>query len=1020
MSTIARLSIVLLFVQVCGAPPATHAQTLDRSPLSIPLRESVGWDNSPMIGTPEKPLPLSIVPAFPQLKFNDPMHIRWQADAERYFVCELGGKLWSFPHDPHVGQADLVVDLKSAIKSYDPERYHGVDSVYSLVFDPNFEENRFVYVCLIFATKSGAQLEDGSRISRFEVSRSEPPTIDVHTELPIISWLVGGHNGCDLAFDNSGCLLISTGDATAPAPPDGLNTGQDCSDLLSSILRIDVRQATREQPYQIPPDNPFLDMPGVRPEIWAFGFRNPWRIAIDEPSGELWVGDVGWEKWEMVHRVVRGGNYGWPIREGFELLRPEVEPGPSPILPPRIALPHTDSASITGGFVYRGQRLPAIADQYLFGDWTNGRIWAVPVDDHSPHAEVASGQLRIIAFEADRDGEPLIVNHLGETTLFRLEANTDYETELLASQAFPRRLSETGLFVDVARQQPASGVIRFEVNHPQWQDGAVGSHYLALPGQETVTAYNSPQPVDVLAMFNSRMHYPAGTVLAKTLTMPADPDVNRPSDVKLETQVLHFDGRLWRGYSYRWDTQQSDALLVDAAGEEMAVPGSDTLRWRIHSRSECLQCHNPWPETTLAFTPEQLHQPERGARSNWLQLVEAGFVVTKQSNQQGIAPEACVREPLVSHGQDVTRRARSYLHANCAHCHQNGAGAGVTLSLRMQDQADEMLAIDQRPTKGEFGILDSRIIAAGAPTQSALVYRMASSSLGHMPHIGAREVDFAGLALVSDWIEQMQEHSQGRQAGDRALHVRGRHLLEAIAQASIDDSPEKRSRRVEDALQLAIDLGRVRSEPLVEGKWPHGSQPTETWIVELAGCAEPLIASLFEAHLPAAQRERRLSPGAVYGDVANLTGDALRGQAYFFDATAGSQCAQCHRIGDSGGQVGPALDDIGLRQSPAQIFESIMEPSRVIDPRYQSQVVLTADGQVITGLLAETNADGLVLVNAQGERIAIASEEIEQRQTASTSLMPSGLGAGMTAQQMADVLAYLSTLKLTAGNETRE
>jgi putative heme-binding domain-containing protein len=1003
------IALLLSVLAVDTAATATDP-TVNRAEPREQARRAVPWDTSRIVGTPDKPLPLSIEPAFGLLKFNDPMHVRWQADCQRYFVCELGGKIWSFPHDTNASAADLVIDLKRGIQSFDREKSHGLESVYSLVFDPNFRENRFVYVCLIFHSRSGPGLEDGSRISRFEVSRTDPPTIDVQTEVPIITWRVGGHNGCDLAFDNAGCLLISTGDATDPVPPDGLSTGQDCSDLLSSILRIDVRRATREQPYQIPQDNPFLDRPGVRPEIWAFGFRNPWRIAVDRESGDLWLGDVGWEKWEMVHRVVRGGNYGWSIREGLELLRPDVEIGPAPILPPRIVLPHSDSASITGGFVYRGSRLKPIVNRYLFGDWVNGRIWAVPLDDHSPHEEVASGQLRIIAMEADRDGEPLIVNHLGDTTLFRLTTNRDYESELVATRHFPERLSETGLFSDVARQKPAPGVIPFEINQPQWQDGAVGSHFLALPGREFVTVYQDPQPLDGLAMFASRLHYPAGTVLVKTLAMPADPGQGRTAEVKLETQLLHFDGRLWRGYSYCWNEQQDDAVLVEAAGREIVLKGADAQRWRIHSRTECMQCHNPWPEITLAFTPEQLHQPERGSESLWMKLVDDGFVVTHQEKDQPISPELCVREVVARDRGDLATRARSYLHVNCAHCHQNGAGAGVPLSLRMHDQSDQMMAIGQRPIKGDFGIVDSRIVAPGSPSQSTLVYRMASSSAGRMPHIGSREVDMESLALISEWIRQMGAGERASEAEQSSLEERGARLLARIATEDTSDSVEQRSDRLQDALQLTLELAEERAAQANLA----GSSPTASWIAELARAQDPLIASLFEAHLPAQQRRRRLSPAAVFAEVADLAGDAVRGRTYFFDPS-GSQCSTCHRVGEQGGRVGPALDDIGLRQSPSQIFESIADPSRVIDPRYQSHVVLTTDGQVITGLLAEENSERFVFVNGQGEPIQIAKSDVETRKTESKSLMPSGLASGMTAQQMADLLAYLSSLVSSEG-----
>ena len=170
------------------------------------------WTTSHIKGSPDAPLPLAIEPVFPNLKFTDPMQVRWQADLERYFVCELGGKVWSFPHAADVQSADLAIDLKASLKSFDAERSKGCDSLYSLIFDPEFARNRYVYLCMIFSSATGQPLPDGSRISRFRVSEEMPPRIDVDSELPIITWLAGGHNGCDMAFDASGCLFFSTGD----------------------------------------------------------------------------------------------------------------------------------------------------------------------------------------------------------------------------------------------------------------------------------------------------------------------------------------------------------------------------------------------------------------------------------------------------------------------------------------------------------------------------------------------------------------------------------------------------------------------------------------------------------------------------------------------------------------------------------------------------------------------------------------------------------------------------------------
>ncbi len=953
------------------------------------------WTSSQFKGSPDTPLPLALVPAFPELKFHDPMHVRWQAELERYFVCELGGKVWSFSHNSDVSSADLVVDLKASLKSFDAARSGGCDNLFSLIFDPDFARNRFVYLCFVLSNKTKEPMLDGSRISRFRVTEETPPKIDIDSELPIITWLGGGHNGCDMAFDQEGYLYFSTGDATDPSPPDRLKTGQDVSDLLASVLRIDVRGAKPGQPYQIPSDNPFRDLPNARPEIWAFGFRNPWRIAIDPPTGQMWLGDVGWEKWELIHRVERGGNYGWSVREGHELLQPNAPLGPTPILPTRIAISHADAASITGGFVYRGNALPAIQGQYLFGDWITGRVWSVPLNESSLHREVASGQLRIIAFSPDRDGEPLVVNHFNGTSLFRLVANADYASDLANMQSFPRNLSQTGIFRDVQSQEVSDGVRGFSINQPMWHDGATGKHFIALPQKEKATVFNEPQPVGSMAMFNSRLHYPSGTVFAKTLSIPRpNGNARSESEHKIETQVLHFDGRLWHGYSYIWNQEQTDAELAPAAGQELTLPVPSKQRWRVHSRTECMQCHNPWPETTLAFTPEQLHQPDKGSSSTLLSLVREGYVETLTGARQPVAPEKCVSRPLSSSRSDpIESRARSYLHANCAHCHQNGAGAAVELSLKITDSDKALKAIGVAPIKGSLGLKDGKLINPGDPLSSIVLFRMASSSTGRMPHIGSREVDFSAVALVSDWIKGMAS------SNIEPLEIKAVDAKK-LADGILAGGAEPQEVRSRWGLELAVHLARTQAQ---EKYLPLSV------LQGLSNVPDPLVSSLFESFLPAEQRLRRLGLGATYAEIAEIVGRADAGEAWFFDRNR-SQCAACHRVGERGGQVGPDLLHIGKKYSPAQLFESLVDPSRTIEPKYESHTVLLSDGKVVTGLLHESTATQLTLINAQGEKILIDMADIESRKLDSKSIMPSGLASELTAQQAADLLSYLSSL----------
>jgi putative heme-binding domain-containing protein len=162
--------------------------------------------------------------------------------------------------------------------------------------------------------------------------------------------------------------------------------------------------------------------------------------------------------------------------------------------------------------------------------------------------------------------------------------------------------------------------------------------------------------------------------------------------------------------------------------------------------------------------------------------------------------------------------------------------------------------------------------------------------------------------------------------------------------------------------------------------------------------------------VPARERQRRLGPDATFADLADLQGNSAAGQALFFDQNR-SQCSKCHRVGERGGQVGPDLAQIGKKSSAAQLFEALVDPNRVIEPKYQTHLVQLADGRVITGLLDVETTNELTLITAQGEKVRIPIADIESRELAKTSIMPTGLAAELTAQQAADLLEYLSSLK---------
>ena len=262
-----------------------------------------------------------------------------------------------------------------------------------------------------------------------------------------------------MKFGHDGYLYVSTGDAGSAFPPDGLNSGQDVTNLMSAILRIDVDHPQGERAYTIPSDNPFVSLEKARGEIWAYGLRNPWKMSFDRKRGDLWVGDVGWELWEMVYKVERGGNYGWSLVEGPQPVHAERRRGPTPILPPTVEIPHTEGASITGGFVYRGKKFPDLYGSYIFGDWETRRVWGVAVDGEKlgERREIVEPTVRLSAFGEDNQGELYLVDY-DDGTIHMLAPN-NVKTN---PEKFPRKLSETGLFSSVERHEPAPGVLSFQ------------------------------------------------------------------------------------------------------------------------------------------------------------------------------------------------------------------------------------------------------------------------------------------------------------------------------------------------------------------------------------------------------------------------------------------------------------------------------------------------------------------------------------------------------------------------------
>ena len=467
-------------------------------------------------------------------------------------------------------------------------------------------------------------------------------------------------------------------------------TGQTLDDLLAAVLRIDVDHPDPGRNYSVPRDNPFVDRPGARPELWAYGLRNPWRLSFDRESGQLWVGQNGQDLWEQVYLIKKGGNYGWSLTEGSHVFLAERKAGPDPILPPTAEHHHSEARSLTGGRVYRGTRLPDLVGVYVYGDWSTGRVWGVKHDGQKAiwHRELVDTPFNITGFGTDHNRELYIIDHGGG--FYRFEPTTEADKP---SQPFPTRLSETGLFASVADHRPHPAALPFEVCAPQWADGATLERFAALPGLERIV--QKPQ-----LNAGGAWTFPNGSVLVQTLSLNLADTAGKPARKRVETRLLVRQQGEWGGFSYRWNAAQTDADLVPLAGSavelDVADPsdpsGQREQTWRFPARSECLVCHSRAAGFVLGFSPLQLDRDHDypGGRDNQLRSLEhIGVFQGKLPNEAMARPIRISSIPTTTKAP-LEARVRSYLHVNCSTCHvlEGGGNSSMELDLGSSPRRD--------------------------------------------------------------------------------------------------------------------------------------------------------------------------------------------------------------------------------------------------------------------------------------------------------------------------------------------
>ena len=324
----------------------------------------------------------------------------------RIFVPQQQGIIHVFT--PGAAETKIFLDMSKKVVYIDKENEEGF---LGMAFHPKYKTNGQFFV--FYTTTSQPHT---TVVSRFTVSKDDPNKADPNSEVELLRvphpyW---NHKGGTICFGPDGFLYITIGDGGAGNDPH--NNAQNLQTLLGKVLRIDVDKQEGNLKYGIPKDNPFIgklagNKPIALPEIYCYGLRNVWRMSFDRQTGQFWIADVGQNLWEEINLGVKGGNYGWNLREAKHEFAPSSVSSGAGLIDPIWEYHHDIGKSITGGNVYRGKKVPELAGHYLYADYVSGKIWALKYDD-AKKAVVANrpipytgANLPVISFGEDEAGE---------------------------------------------------------------------------------------------------------------------------------------------------------------------------------------------------------------------------------------------------------------------------------------------------------------------------------------------------------------------------------------------------------------------------------------------------------------------------------------------------------------------------------------------------------------------------------------------------------------------------------------
>ncbi len=703
-----------------------------------PYAAATGLDDRPSNTTciaPPRPTgtaSVATVDAYPSAPaFDQPTKIlQAPGDGSRWFVLEKTGRIRVFSVS-NPSAAATWLDLSTSVD------FESEGGMLGMAFHPDYPATREVFVS--YTSNPGGALV--SRVSRLILDNVTSPSVITEQILLSIDQPTSSHNGGDIAFGADDSLYIGIGDGGETSDPS--SHAQNNTRLLGKMLRIDVVGVPYPSPaYGIPVDNPFAANarcgPAANaascPEIYATGFRNPWRWNFDRPTGQLWLGDVGDNSREEVDLIQRGGNYGWRCREGY-LPFDAADCPTGGFVDPVIDYDRNDGFSVTGGFVYRGTAMPGLFGRYIFGDFVTGIIWALQPNGQGGYTKqtIAVTPFLISSFGIDVDNELYVVD-FNNGDIHRLVPGGPPVPDTI-----PLNLVDTGCVNPGNPTLPAAGLIPYDVKAQFWSDGASKTRYVGIPDGATIDI----EPIS--GGVGGDWTLPAGSVIVKNFALNGMP---------VETRLLmrHPDG-IWAGYTYEWNNAGTEATRV-IGGKSGTVNGQT---WVYPSENDCMRCHTPTAGFSLGPETAQLNghaiYPSTNRTANQLTTL-AGVGMFSAPLPGAPASLPTLPDPADS-SEPLENRARAWLHTNCSQCHRPSGPTPSSMDLRYTTPLAAANVCNVNPQSGSLGIADARLIAPGDSGRSIVIARMSRRDAQGMPPLGSSRVDVVGFVLLRAWVNSL-------------------------------------------------------------------------------------------------------------------------------------------------------------------------------------------------------------------------------------------------------------------------